>query len=294
MGTGHFAYHSQPAFSLGILGGGLLALAIGGGWLARRGVLAFPSMRRTGVNLVATRDGDPPLIWLMAHLDTKSQPVPIALRAAAITATALLLAVALVLVTAQLLGASSGGWWIPWTLATVATALPIVATTVGNHSPGALDNASGVATVLLAARLAPESVRVGVCLTTAEELGLAGARAWVASGGAGGMPVLNVDGVDDVGEIRAMWSGRRPEELLATLARAGVRVGVPVAARRLLPGILTDAVAVADAGIPAVTLSRGTARTLLRIHRPGDTAERITGVGIERVAHVLATALRDY
>ncbi len=292
--AGHFGNLGRADLTLSILLGGLALVGVGGGWLVRRGVLDAPAMRRVGVNLIATRGTQPPRVWLMAHVDSKSQPVPIALRALAITATSVLLLVAVAMAVGQLLGMEWGGGWLVWTIVTAATTLPIVATTVADHSPGALDNASGVAVVLLAAAQAPPAMPVGICLTSAEELGLAGARAWVASGGSGGMPVLNVDGVDDVGSIRAMWSGTRPEALLAALARAGVRVSEPVAARRLLPGILTDAVAVSDAGIPAVTLSRGTARTLLRIHRPSDTPARISGVGIARVASVLATALKHY
>lgn len=293
-GAGHFGNLGRPGLALGILLAGLAFVGVGGGWLARRGVLVVPALRRDGVNLIATRGTQSPRVWLMAHLDSKSQPVPIALRALAITATSVLLLGAVAMAVGQLLGMAWGGGWLVWTIVTGLTTLPIAATTVGDNSSGALDNASGVAVVLLAAAQAPPGMPVGICLTSAEELGLAGARAWVASDGPGGMPVLNVDGVDDVGSIRAMWSGTRPEALLAALARAGVRVSEPVAARRLLPGILTDAVAVSDAGIPAVTLSRGTARTLLRIHRPSDTPDRLSGGGIARVAAVLATALKHY
>ena len=58
------------------------------------------------------------------------------------------------------------------------TALPVMASVVGARSAGALDNASGVATVLRAVELLARDVAVGVVLTSAEELGLAGARAW--------------------------------------------------------------------------------------------------------------------
>src|SRR5690606_32557402 len=124
--------------------------------------------------------GDAP-VWLMAHLDSKSQPVPIAGRAAAISLTALLLGAALVYAAAQWAGLATGAHWLAFTIAGVLVALPIIATTVGSRSPGALDDASGVATVLLAAAALPRDRACGVCLTSAEELGLAGARAWVAT-----------------------------------------------------------------------------------------------------------------
>src|SRR3954463_6655985 len=44
------------------------------------GVLTIPWMRRSGENLVARRGGDTPRVWLVAHLDSKSQPIPSAAR----------------------------------------------------------------------------------------------------------------------------------------------------------------------------------------------------------------------
>lgn len=293
LAAGHVGNLGAGGPALAILAGGLALLAGVGAWAARRGVLTLPWLRREGVNLVAERGGAPgdAPVWLMAHLDSKSQPVPIAGRAAAISLTALLLGAALVYAAAQWAGLATGAHWLAFTIAGVLVALPIIATTVGSRSPGALDDASGVATVLLAAAALPRDRACGVCLTSAEELGLAGARAWVATRRAGEpRPVLNVDGVDDVGGTRAMWSRRRPTGLLRVLAEAGAAVGVPCAARRLLPGILTDGVAIADAGWPTVTVSRGTVRTLLRIHSPGDRAEALTGEGIASTARLVARA----
>jgi Zn-dependent M28 family amino/carboxypeptidase len=59
---------------------------------------------------------------------------------------------------------------------------------------------------------------------------------------------------------------------------------------RLLPGILTDHVAFKSAGWQAVTLSRGTARTLRRIHTSSDTLASMNGAGISGAAAVLARA----
>jgi len=60
----------------------------------------------------------------------------------------------------------------------------------------------------------------------------------------------------------------------------------------LLPGVLTDSVALADAGWETLTLSRGSARTLQRIHTSRDTLAWMSGSGISGAARVLAiTAL---
>jgi Zn-dependent M28 family amino/carboxypeptidase len=159
------------------------------------------------------------------------------------------------------------------------------------RSHGALDNASGVAAVLLAAAEADPARPLGVLLTSAEELGLAGARAWAgawrASGRAPGVAV-NCDGVDDAGRLTAMYSGARPEALARAVAGddAGSDAGA-ASVRRLLPGILVDAVALADAGWRTITVSRGTLGTLGRIHTPRDTADRLVGSGIADAARLM-------
>jgi hypothetical protein len=61
----------------------------------------------------------------------------------------------------------------------------------------------------------------------------------------------------------------------------------------LLPGVLTDGVALADAGWPVVTLSKGGVRTLARIHTPHDRADRITGTGMAEVARVIVALIES-
>lgn len=275
----------------------LAGLALGGFWLARRGVLALPAGRRRGINLVArpVEAGvtHPPAVWLLAHLDSKSQPVPMLARAVGITATALVWLAAIALLAADFAdapGADTRRTLWPW-LATfgVLAALPVAGSVVGERSPGALDDASGVASVLEAAAMMPPASRVGVLLTSAEELGLAGARAWVARRGAEErVPVLNCDGVDDDGGLVTMHSGRRPARLLAAAERVAAAGAPRARAMRLLPGVLVDAVAFADAGWETMTVSRGTMRTLLRVHRTHDDLAHLRGDGIDEAARLLA------
>jgi hypothetical protein len=289
---------------LGSPGGALVWLTLGGVALAiaaralgRSGVLDFPAARRRSINLVATRvrpasdadDGSTatPAIWIISHLDSKSQPVPILVRAAGITLLGAVWLGAMVVAVAQLLGAVGGSavWNAVGVLALLGAA-PVIATTVGSRSPGALDNASGVATVLAAAEDAA-STSFGICLTSAEELGLAGALAWVRRGGRVPGVAINCDTVDDVGVTTCMYSGRRPDALVRSVLAAAARAGAVIRAHRLLPGVLTDGVALADAGWDVVTLSKGSARTLARIHTPGDRADHLTGTGMDEVARVI-------
>ena len=88
-----------------------------------------------------------------------------------------------------------------------------------------------------------------------------------------------------------MYTGRRPDALVASVLAASARTGSRMRAHRLLPGVLTDGVALADAAWRVVTLSKGDARTLARIHTPRDRAEQLAGTGMAEVAHVIANLL---
>ena len=119
---------------------------------------------------------------------------------------------------------------------------------MGARSPGALDDASGVVTVLRAIELLPRDLSIGVLLTSAEELGLAGAAraAWARGAGARRFAAINVDGVDDAGAIRANFHGPRCHARSPPCSAAAATRGR--ALRRLPPGALMDGVALADAG----------------------------------------------
>lgn len=286
--AGHAGARGQSTRALVILLA-TTAVMVSGRWLARRGVLHLAIQRRRGVNLLAERGT--PRVWLMAHLDSKSQPVPIAVRAAGIAMSGVVWVIATGIALAQVAGAPAASLWTPIAILSILAALPVVASTVGARSPGALDNASGVAAVLAAAALLPPAISVGVLLPTAEELGLAGARAWAEN-----RPpaiALNCDGVDDAGVMLVMYSGAAPTRVLDALRRAATAVGAPLRVSRLLPGILTDAVALADAGWATATVSRGTLRTIARIHTPADARSAITGDGVTLASRLLAAAVEE-
>lgn len=274
------------------LGVGLSVLLAAAWWLARRGVLAAPLLREPGVNLEASRRDAIPLVWLCAHLDSKSQPVPSLVRSAGIVVEGAGVLLALLLAAASALHVAVHPiHWVAAGLLTLVGALPVVLSTVGARSPGALDNASGVATVLAAAHQLGDVPGVGVLVTDAEELGLAGARAWAP--GHEGEIVLNCDGIDDAGRIAVMWVGKRPAELLSAVDLASRSTGVACEAMRLIPGLLTDSVAFTGAGLHSVTFSRGSAASLLRVHGPADDLARLRGTGIAETATLLAATARE-
>jgi hypothetical protein len=269
----------------GLAGGAVLAGAFASAVLGD-GVLTLPWRRAESENLVATRGSASPSLWLVAHVDSKSQPVPSLVRITGVV----------VLVLAVLLGITAGtlqlallphrmAWWIAG-VAAVLGGIPVMASVVGTDSDGAVDNASGVAAVLAAAAAVPPRVAFGVLVPSAEELGLAGARAWARS-----VPVataINCDGVDDDGALTIMYSGRVPQSLIHSLGRVAP---APLRVRRMPLGLVTDSVALAERGWNTLTVSRGSFATLRRVHTPSDSLANLRGDGIDDVAILLARAV---
>ncbi len=263
----------------------VLAVALGVlGWVGGRGVLDFPALRRAGVNLEAVR-GDEPRVWLVAHVDSKWQPVSMIARVVGVLLTVaglVSLGVLAIVRPADREGVAALALVLTWLGTT-----PLMLSVVGDHNAGTLDNASGVAAVLEAAESIPAAARVGVMLTDAEELGLAGARAWVRARGRPSV-ALNCDSVDDTGRLTVMYSGSAPQALLLRCERAALAQGVALRSLHLIPGILTDSVPLAAAGWETVTLSRGNLRTLGRIHTRRDSPQAMRGTGIAEAADMLS------
>lgn len=253
------------------------------------GVLDVPWMRRRGVNLVATRGSATPSVWLVAHLDSKSQPIPSAARVVAVVVLAVVVLLGLGAALLTLAGnAPRQLWWIILVAGGLG-ALPVIASVVGNHSDGAVDNASGVAAVLCAAALVGPDVRFGVLFSSAEELGLAGARAFVRAREAG--VALNCDGVDDGGALVIMHNGAVPRRVVSAMASVEDADLIGKRVRRMPLGLLTDSTAFAAAGWESVTVSHGSLATLCRVHTPDDSLARLRGLKIGEVATLLARAV---
>ena len=270
---------------------GLLLLMVFTATMLGVAVLRLPFMRAESQNLVATRGSEAPRVWLVAHLDSKSQPVPSLARVSGVVLVAGALALALVACGLQLASLPHRTAWWGAIAATILGAPLLMLSVVGARSPGALDNASGVAAVLAAATALDPWVSVGVLLPSAEELGLAGARAWARERAAG--TALNCDGVDDDGELTIMYTRTRPNELIDVVRRAaphGLGSGSGLRARRMPLGLLTDSVALADRGWSTVTLSRGSLASLRRVHTSHDSLAALRGDGVDVMATLLARA----
>lgn len=258
-------------------------------FLAGPAVMHLPFGRATGMNLLAVRPGATPRFLVVAHRDSKSQPVPLGLRIAAA-------AVVLFALPGALVAAVSGVVTVTLALsaAGIAASAILLACGVGNASPGALDNATGLAALLeLAVR--EKAGDVAFLVTDAEELALAGgraaARAWTHA-----EAVINLDGLDDEGPLRILVGRGRAAVLRAAplqeaLAAAARDRGQAVGTHTVPAGLMVDHLPFAAAGAPALTVMRGHTTALATVHRRKDAVGRLTGAGSMQVAAVVTAAL---
>ena len=165
----------------------------------------------------------------------------------------------------------------------------------GKVHPGADDNASGVATLLgLAGAMAAEPPRarpVVFAVTSAEEVGMIGAKALVASmGEASPFACLNLDSVGRLSTGRLyVLNADSAREWRFIMMGVGYSTGVDVA---IVPEPLdaSDDMACLDAGIPAIQLFTGPHADY---HKPTDTADKIDRDGLATVAEA-AYQVVDY
>ncbi len=273
---------------LGTAGLGLIGLVALG--IAERR-LPDPSPPIDATNLEARR-GEPRL-WLVAHADSKAQRFSLLTRVVAATGTGLGVLGLGVALLVRLAGP------VPWWLVVPAAGLALCggailsAGAARNASPGAVDNATGILTVLVAAARLRDRADVGVLITGAEEFGVEGARRWV-DGARRDELFVNVDGVDGRGRYRVMVHGRdaRSRVVAQALLAALRSRGCEAVRRPLPPGILVDGVVLARAGLAGVTLSRGALGTLAVVHTPRDRVARVDLAAAVEAGEATAAAAR--
>jgi hypothetical protein len=233
----------------------------------------------SGVNLIARQSLGPTLqggkIWLVAHYDSKGQPVSMLVRLIGF----LSLVIGLV--------------WLPLgsgsTLPIIPLALGLsilLQNRVSDKSPGAVDNATALVAVFMTLDQVTRDAAVGVVFPDAEEYGLVGARALATDHADlfAGAALINLDGLDDNG---------RPIALLHRPGRIGIAVADALNARRArwLP-VIVDGIALAGVARECVSILKGNAQTMAIVHTPQDTAARVRLDGAASVAAGLARVLR--
>ena len=169
---------------------------------------------------------------------------------------------------------------------------------VGGHhdtvpgSPGANDNASGVAHVLeLARAFAADGLDPGLCFATfgAEESGLHGSRelaSRLAAEGALPQAMVNLD-VTGIGpRVEVIGS----LELVERTLEMAEDLGIPAAPGSLPPNASSDHASFAAHRVPVLFFTSG---EFAEIHTPRDTVDRIEAAELERVGRLAFAAISD-
>ena len=255
-------------------------------------------------NLVATRDDAPdlvdrPRLYLVAHYDSKSQRVPLVVR---IVLSAIAIGGGIAFAALNILALPIPGLApaiIPLGIGVLLATFPLTLIDVGNSSPGAVDNGSGIGAVLhLAECLARrrdllDRLGTTVLITGAEELAVMGAEAYVRryatalrqQADAGGLHILNFDGVGVDGELFYDPRGRTQPGRLANLVQEVGAEWRPPLRRFSSRGVLLDHLPFARHGFDAVTLL-GIGRATLSVHTPADAVDKLHVRGFEQAGRV--------
>lgn len=298
----------EPAWA-GLAGAAVLAglawamavTAVGTGRLARAGA-SGPVETANVVGTLGAGAWARRRLVLVAHHDTKSQPLPLPWRAALVVVLGL-----------AWLGVPVEMFWDP----PARGVLPLVpldlwlgagavaggmlawgAGNWGNRSPGALDNGASVVALREAARRlgkeAPGDVELVVAFTGAEEHMMLGARKLADDllarpGGAERTLVVNLDGVGEPGPVGI----EGPEHLRDWVRGAAASSGVPIRSVHVPPGTATDAMPLRAMGFEVVQLTSGRFGPGARsVHTAGDTARHVEAETLARVADLLVALVR--
>ncbi len=265
--------------------------------IASRNVIASrPAPPGPGAGSGAT----PVTVVVLAHIDSKSARYPTAVPVSFILAAAAIILAVTSWGIVETLRGNPAGMVAGWPAGPLGVLLPaggILAATLlafaqhnpsGDESPGAMDNASGLAVLLESARTLPgdpalSDVGLVFLATGAEEIGLAGAVRWISAHAAeldpGRTVFVNVDSVGvghgllalDVGGCAP--DGRPMREVVRAAGRAA---GVRVRHIPFLPGVGVDTMPIAVRGFPTVSLlGEVLGAPGRRIHTRRDTADHL-------------------
>jgi hypothetical protein len=182
-------------------------------------------------NLVAalpnsSKDPTLPHLYLVAHYDSKSQKIPLVIRIALFVIVILGSLGFAGLTTLSLINEVFTPLAIIIGSAVILAGIPLLFLGYGNNSPGAIDNASGVGLVLHLAEVISkqptliEKLSITVLITSAEELGVMGAQAYLkhskstlrSQAEVAGLHILNFDGIGLDGKLYLAGGQRRPAQ----------------------------------------------------------------------------------
>ena len=285
-----------PAWAVTVTGVSALAVvALLASRVARRGVKSGAAGIEA-TNVFAWRSASPRL-WLVAHLDSKAQKLSLRARVIATLAVGLGATGLLACLMLRLMAPLPVAVIVPWVLLSLAGGAALSGPPLRGESAGAVDNASGIIAVLVAAERLRHRTDVGVLVTGAEEFGMEGARAWTQTEHARGL-FANVDGIDHVGRYNVMIhapkhrgaGGIDAADIADAVGAEVSSAGHRVRRSRLPLGVFVDGSVLAAAGMSGVTLSRGDWGTLGVVHTADDVFDRTTSESAVEAGVLLARA----
>jgi len=279
-------------------------------------------------NIVATnstkQDDSMPSLLFVAHYDSKSQVLPIAVRAVSYS----LAIVGLIVLTTVMLIKCFTYVWLPdsiiWSVAGITSfcLLLLQINLTQNRSPGGFDNASGVGVLLELARVAKgyeKKNRFIFLAAGAEEYGMCGALRYIqkhvdkcngdpglrSKGDEGGAPrptaqdtyVINLDGLGvgrrvNVVTRYGMPPVRTTDALVSLFRASGESLGIEISERYLPIGVGLDSIPLASRGFETVTLTAGdVGGAALRVHSKRDRGDALNLESLQQVGELIVDVI---
>ena len=279
-------------------------------WQKRLEGLYDVGRRHRTENIVATnnanRDNNLPAFLFVAHYDSKSQVLPIAVRMVAYGVAI----VGLIALTIVMLVKVIALVWLPnyivWGITGMTSfcLLLLQINLTENRSPGGFDNASGVGVMLEVARVlmvrdAKKSVTF--LATGAEEYGMCGALRYIQAHAdeydRENTYVINLDGLGVGNGVNLITRYGIPPirttRTLSNLFRASSEaLGIRVSERYLPIGVGLDSIPIASRGFETVTLtSKGVGSVALKIHSKQDQSELLNAESLQQVGELIVDVL---
>ena len=257
-------------------------------------------------NIVATnnanRDNNTPAFLFVAHYDSKSQVLSIAVRMVAYG----IAIVGLIALTIVMLVKVIALIWLPnyivWGIAGITSfcLLLLLINLTENRSPGAFDNASGVGVMLEVARvvMARDAKKSVTFLAAgAEEYGMCGALRYIQAHAdeydRENTYVINLDGLGVGNGVNLITRyGIPPTRTTRTLGNlfrtSSEALGIRVSERYLPIGVGLDSIPIASREFETVTLTaRGVGSVALKIHSKQDQSELLNAESLQEVGELI-------
>lgn len=261
-------------------------------------------------NIIATNgvkpDDNTPAFLFVAHYDSKSQVLPIAVRAISYG----IAIIGLVVLTIAMVIKVGWGIWLPdyivWSIAGITTfcLLLLQINLTQNHSPGAFDNASGVGVMLEVARVVVERGErksVTFLAAGAEEYGMCGALRYVQAHAdeydRENTYVINLDGLGVGNGVSVVTRyGIPPIQTTSALTNlfrtSSESLGIQVSERYLPIGVGLDSIPIASRGFETVTLTAGNVGSAaLRIHSKRDRSDLLNIESLQQVGELIVDVI---